>query len=158
MRAEWGGQMSNTNEYLDDDDDEQDKPAKLRDHEKAQARRIKELEANELKAVEAIRKLAFLEAGVDINSPTAKWFVKGYDGEITADAIRAAGQEAHLIAAPPKDPAAEDERAAAMRVAEAGRVGEGAPAPADLVTRVANVKSLADVNALIAEGIAKETS
>jgi NADH dehydrogenase/NADH:ubiquinone oxidoreductase subunit G len=143
--------MSNTNEYLDDDDnDEQVKPTKLRDHEKAQAKRIKELEENEAKAAEAIRKLAFIEAGVQINDPAAKYFVKGYDGELSADAIRVAAIEAKLIADPSNDPTVEAERAAALRVAEAGRVNEGAVVPADLASRVAGAKTPGELEQIVA--------
>lgn len=142
--------MSNPNEYLEDDDNEESKPVKLRDHEKAQAKRIKELEANEAKAAEAIKKLAFLEAGVDINSPAAKWFVKGYDGEFTSDAIKVAAVEAKLIADPSNDPAVEAERAAAVRVAEAGRVNEGAVIPADFASRVAAAKTPAELEQIMA--------
>ena len=59
--------------------------------------RNKELEAKLLEATDAQRKLAFVEAGVDLNAPISRYFVKAYDGEMTADAIRQAAQEVNLI-------------------------------------------------------------
>ena len=43
------------------------------------------------------RKMAFAEAGIDVNAPVAKYFMKGYDGEVSAEAIRAAAEEANLL-------------------------------------------------------------
>lgn len=37
----------------------------------------------------AQRELAFYKAGVDLDHPVANYFVKAYDGEISADAVRA---------------------------------------------------------------------
>lgn len=43
------------------------------------------------------RELAFVKAGIDPASPQAKYFVKGYDGDLTPDAIRQAAEEAQLL-------------------------------------------------------------
>lgn len=59
--------------------------------------RNKALEAQAKEAEGAKRELAFVKAGVDPDAAGAKWFVKGYDGEFTAEAIRAAAEEANLI-------------------------------------------------------------
>ena len=52
-----------------------------------------EQELNELK-----RELAFAKAGLAMDDPKLKYFVKGYDGEMTAEAIREAALEAGFIA------------------------------------------------------------
>ena len=56
--------------------------------------RNKALEAQAKEAEAAKRELAFVKAGVDPESAAAKYFVKGYDGELSAEAIRAAAAEA----------------------------------------------------------------
>ena len=51
------------------------------------------------KELEMLRKeLAFYKAGISIDDPKMRYFVKGYDGEMTAEAIRAAALEAGFIA------------------------------------------------------------
>jgi len=45
----------------------------------------------------AERQLAFAQAGVSLDDPKTKWFVKGYDGEVTVEDIRAAAAEAGFI-------------------------------------------------------------
>lgn len=56
-------------------------------------------EAEEVKAelAKAKRDLALAQAGIDVNSPTGKLFVKGYDGEPTVEAIKAAASEYGLL-------------------------------------------------------------
>jgi hypothetical protein len=39
----------------------------------------------------------FLKAGIDPTEPKFKYFVKGYDGELSPEAIRSAAEEAQLI-------------------------------------------------------------
>lgn len=51
------------------------------------------------------RENAFLRAGIDPEDGRLRYFFKGYEGELTADAIRAAATEAGFIAPPPVDPA-----------------------------------------------------
>jgi hypothetical protein len=41
--------------------------------------------------------MAFVKAGIDPASPQAKYFVKGYDGDLDPEAIRQAAEEAQLI-------------------------------------------------------------
>lgn len=56
-------------------------------------------EADEAKAelAKVKRDLALAQAGIDVNSPTGKLFVKGYDGEPTVEAIKAAASEYGLL-------------------------------------------------------------
>ena len=93
------------NDLNDPNGNEPDETQRQRDPVRAQIRRlekrVKELEPFEGRAGKAERQLEMVKAGIDLNDPKAKYFVSGYDGEITADAIKAAATEAGLIAAPP---------------------------------------------------------
>ena len=115
--------------------------------------RNKALEAQAKEAEAAKRELAFVKAGVDPDAAGAKWFVKGYDGEITAEAIRAAAEEANLIPSQKKEVAAEQQ--AWNRVAQASRAGETSDAPVDFVQRFNNAKSADEVMALLAQARAE---
>ena len=44
------------------------------------------------------RELAFAKAGLPMDDPKLKYFVKGYDGEMTAEAIREAALDAGFLA------------------------------------------------------------
>lgn len=46
------------------------------------------------------RENAFLKAGIDPESPRAKYFVKGYDGELSAEAIKSEAQAAGIFEIP----------------------------------------------------------
>ena len=43
------------------------------------------------------RELAFFKAGIDTDDPKMKYFAKGYDGEMTASAVRQAAVDAGFI-------------------------------------------------------------
>jgi len=115
--------------------------------------RNKALEAQAKEAEAAKRELAFVKAGVDPDSAAAKWFVKGYDGEITAEAIRAAAEEASLIPSQKKEVVAEEQ--AWNRVAQASRAGETSDAPVDYSQRINAAKSSDEVMALLAQARAE---
>jgi hypothetical protein len=114
---------------------------------------VKAFEAKAKEAEAATRELAFVKAGVDPDSAAAKYFVKGYDGELTAEAIRAAAEEASLIPSQKKEVAAEQQ--AWNRVAQASRAGETSDAPVDYVQRFNNAKSAEEVMALMAQARAE---
>lgn len=103
------------------DDETPDEPAV--DKSKLSAEENVALRQAETRAKKAEKALAFLMAGIDPDSPKAKWFVKGYDGKVEPDAIKAAALEAGIIApeAPPEpDPDTAEGIAAAARIAQAG--------------------------------------
>lgn len=62
------------------------------------------------------RELAFAKAGLPMDDPKLKYFVKGYDGELSADAIREAAMEAGFLASQPQ--AGEDPNLAAAGAAQ----------------------------------------
>ena len=115
--------------------------------------RNKALEAQAKEAEAAKRELAFVKAGVDPDSAAAKYFVKGYDGELTSEAIRAAAEEASLIPSQKKEVAAEQQ--AWNRVAQASRAGEASDVPVDYSQRINNAKSADEVMALLAQARAE---
>lgn len=114
---------------------------------------VKAFEAKAKEAEAATRELAFVKAGVNPDSAAAKYFVKGYDGELTPEAIRAAAEEASLIPSQKKEVAAEQQ--AWNRVAQASRAGETSDAPVDFVQRFNNAKSADEVMALLAQARAE---
>lgn len=100
-----------------------------------------EQELNELK-----RELAFAKAGLPMDDPKLKYFVKGYDGEMSADAIRQAALEAGFLASQSQsdDPNVAAAAAAQQRVisASAGAAYEG----------VSEEAALAQLEAAMEEG------
>jgi hypothetical protein len=114
--------------------------------------RMKQLEAENAalkaradEAASAARELAFVKAGVDPNLPVAKYFVKAYDGELTADAIRAAAIEAAII----HDTKAAEKDAwdRTSKVAS----GNNSEPPVDLMTRIGKATSQAEIEMLLSE-------
>lgn len=94
---------------------------------KAMRDRIKELEADSARANELERKLAFAQAGVNLETKAGQYFYKGYDGELSTDAIREELGALGLSDAPPpkqqEDEIPADERASTD---ERGRLATGA--------------------------------
>jgi len=72
------------------------------DHEEESAsdlRKAARRGAKAAKELEMLRKeLAFYKAGISMDDPKMRYFVKGYEGEMTAEAIREAALEAGFIA------------------------------------------------------------
>lgn len=119
----------------------------LRDRMKALERENAELKARADEASAAARKLAFVEAGVDLTSPAAKYFLKGYDGELSADAIREAAIEAQLI----RDTRAEQVQAESKAWTKSTQLaaGAGSEPEMDWVTRINQAKSAQEVEMLL---------
>lgn len=119
--------------------------------------RMKELEkeAAELRkqiadAEAAKRELAFVKAGIDPNSPMSKYFMKGYDGELSPDAIRQAAVEAQLIS-PPEATPTQVEAAGWQKIAKIAAGSQTAQPPVDWNQRLLNAESPREVEAILAE-------
>lgn len=100
--------------------EEQDSLKNLR----SAANRAKKLEAelNQMK-----RQMAFYQAGISQDDPRMQYFVKGYDGELSADAIRSAATEAGFIQLEQPQVAQENPVASAeqrVMAASAGAIAE----------------------------------
>ena len=143
--------MSDANYEFEDDVKDQVERNPVRAQLRNLEARNKELEAKLSEATEAQRKLAFVEAGVDITSPASRYFVKGYDGEMTADAIRQAAQETNLIGAMQTKPEVQAEQQAWNRVSKAKSLGENSEPESDWNTKIRNAKSQDEVMQLLAQ-------
>ena len=83
-----------TDDDFDSDDDATGDSGDIKSLRRAANSKKKlEQELNELK-----RELAFAKAGLALEDPKMKYFVKGYEGEMTAEAIREAALEAGFLA------------------------------------------------------------
>jgi hypothetical protein len=142
--------MSNVNEFEDETVEEMPK-----DPVRARMRQLeKELKANQqaLAEAEAIkREFAFVKAGVPMDSPMAKYFVKGYDGEFTPEAIRAAAEEANLIAKQAQDSQAKAEADAWSRITKAQRAGETSEPMVDWNTKLNQARNQDEVMQILAQ-------
>jgi len=137
-----------------DRDDEQEGRNPLRDRMKQLEAENAELKARADEASAAARELAFVKAGVDPSLPITKYFMKGYDGELTAEAIREAAVEAQLI----RDAQAEQVQAEAQtwnRSTQMAADSSNEP-PVDWGQRISNAKNAAEVEALLAEAKAAQ--
>jgi ribosomal protein L12E/L44/L45/RPP1/RPP2 len=66
------------------------------------------------------RQLAFIKAGIDPDDPKMRYFVKGYEGELSAEAVRQAALEAGFLASQSsEDPQKQAVASAEQRVASA---------------------------------------
>lgn len=140
------------NDYSDDDQTEsQSNPVRQR-----MKQLEKELrEANKLIAAsaEANKKLAFVEAGIPLNSPMAKYFIKGYDGDLTPEAIREAAMEAQLIT--PEPQINEDDRKAWRETNRIATGAEVSPEPRGWADRIREAESESELMAIFAEAQAQ---
>jgi hypothetical protein len=89
-----------------------------------QAKRAADLDA-ELATLR--RERAFMSAGVPVDDPAARYFVKGYDGELDPDAIKAAAVESKMPWAKGEEIGPEEQAAhEAAQAAAAGGTPPGA--------------------------------
>lgn len=100
----------------------------------------------------AERNLAFARAGVPLDNPAAQWFVKGYDGELTPEAIKAAAEPLNFGTPAPQQPQGipADEQAAHNRMAQAQQ-GQGVPGARDYDAEMAAAQTPADMDRIFAE-------
>ena len=138
-------------------EDESNEPSRdsrqfVRDLEKqAKAGKQAKREAEEAmrEASNAKRELALMKAGIDLESPTGKLFVKAYDGEISVDAIKAAASEYGLV---PTSQVAEvqNDLAALDRVSQAS-TGSTGSVPPSAIDAIRGASSPEDVMRILAE-------
>jgi hypothetical protein len=112
-----------------------------------------ELKAQADAASTAARELAFVKAGIDPELPISKYFVKAYDGELNADAIREAGIEAGLL----KDAQADSIKQEAGTWNRSNEIAAGSETEPqmDYVTRISQARSQEEVNKLLSEAQAQ---
>lgn len=115
----------------DDYDNETDEvddeaPSGLRRQVSEAQAKVKKLEAENASYK---RETAFREAGINPKDPKARYFVKGYEGELSAEAIKAEAEEAGIIGSEPSD--IPDSETKAQETAQEITAGADAPAYAD---------------------------
>lgn len=142
------------NEYDEYEDDDQQEPR--RDPVRA-ALKQKEKEAAELRKQVAElsnlkRELAFTKAGINPDDPKAKWFVKGYDGDLDPEAIKAAAAEAQLIT--PTQTAPED-KAGWQTTNKVAAGAEPSPEGPSWIKRISDAQSEDELMAIFAEAQAQ---
>ena len=141
--------------YTDDDfdSDEMDSSGDAGDikslRRAASSKKKLEQELNEVK-----RELAFAKAGLSMDDPKLKYFVRGYDGEMTAEAIRQAALEAGFLASQGQEDNSHLESAgaaqarvmqAASGVAYEGMTEEAALAQLESAMQEGGIEALLDV-------------
>lgn len=147
--------MSNLEDDFNEDD--YDQPASDQNPVRARMKQL-EKEAKELRKQVAEfavtqRELAFAKAGIDPASPQAKYFVKGYDGDLTPEAIRAAAEEAQLIT--PQPVQADPDKAAWQ---QSNRIAAGAETASEgpsWVKRIRDASSAEEISNIFAEAQAQ---
>lgn len=120
--------MSDYDDDLPDDEAEQQNgPRQLRDA----LKRAQEQHAEMLaKAEAAERRAVFAEAGLTDLTPAQRTLLnKGYEGDMTPEAIRTFAQEAGFLAPPPPTDEVDDSAQTQRRIASAA--GTAAPVPND---------------------------
>lgn len=97
-------------------------------------RQRRKLEASEKEAAELRAKIAdmerremFRDAGIDPSDPQQRYFVRGYDGEMTIEAIKQAGVEAGYIKTTQIPPEEQQGHLAAQAAAAGAQVPGAAP-------------------------------
>lgn len=132
----------------DQDDQQQQQPVTLnRGQIRQLEKRAKGHDAAVAEAASLKRELAFARAGLP-DDPKTTYFIKGYEGELTAEAIRTAAQEAGFLEAPKAPEPAATERAAHERLADATAGATNAP-PQNFAADIAQAKTPAEVMAIV---------
>jgi hypothetical protein len=99
------------------------------------------------------KELSFVKAGVDVSDPKFKYFIKGYDGELTPEAIREAAEEAQLIAPTPQ--VADTDKQAWRETNRIAAGSEVSPAPPGWIDRINAANSEQELMGIFAEAQAQ---
>lgn len=143
--------MSDANHEFEEDAVDQQPKDPVRAHLRKLEAENKALKEAVAAKAEAERKLAFVEAGIDLSAPGAKYFVKGYDGELSPEAIRQAAEEASLI----RKQDTSGEQQAWNRVAQAARAGDTSEPVVDYSTKIKQARSADEVMQILAQARAE---
>lgn len=99
VRLGKGSAMST--QYEDDFDSEEVDEIQSEDSPRGLRRAANKSKKLESELAQTKRELAFMKAGIDPEDSRMKYFVKGYDGEMTGTAVRQAALDAGFLALPP---------------------------------------------------------
>lgn len=147
--------MSEFDDYTEDYDDQPETSTQnpVRARMKQLEKQLKDAERRLAESADLQKKVAFMEAGIPFDSPMAKYFVKGYDGELTVEAIRLAAEEAQLIA--PAQQVIEADKNGWRETNRIAAGGQVAPEPAGWAKRISDANSEAEIIAIFAEAQAQ---
>ena len=147
--------MSNfDDDYSEDEFTEQEtRTNPVRARMKQLEKELQEANKRLAETAETSKKLAFIEAGVPLDSPMAKYFIKGYDGELTPEAIREAAQEAQLIA--PQQQVADTDKQAWRETNRIAAGAESNPGPKGWIDRINEANSEQEMMSIFAEAQAQ---
>lgn len=148
--------MSNFDDYSEEDFTEQESNTggnPVRARMKQLEKDLREAKQQLAQSAETTKKLAFVEAGIPLDSPMSKYFIKGYDGELTPEAIREAAQEAQLIA--PIQQVADTDKQAWRETNKIAAGSEVSPAPPGWIQRIEAANSEAEMMSIFAEAQAQ---
>jgi hypothetical protein len=148
--------MSNFDDYSEEDFTEQESSNggnPVRARMKQLEKDLREAQKQLASSAEASKKLAFVEAGIPLDSPMSKYFIKGYDGELTPEAIREAAQEAQLIA--PVQQVADTDKQAWRETNKIAAGSEVSPAPPGWIQRIEAANSEQEIMSIFAEAQAQ---
>jgi hypothetical protein len=137
--------------YEEDDQPNESNPVRARM--KQLEKETRDLRKQVAEAQAAQKELAFVKAGLDLNSPMAKYFVKGYDGELSPEAIRLAAEEAQLIT--PQPTVTDSDKAGWQESNRIAAGSETAPPPPSWAKRIADANSESELMAVFAEAQAQ---
>lgn len=143
--------MSDVIDEFDDETSDQPHKDPVRAHLKKMEQENKLLRQQAAEFESLKRKMAFAEAGIDVNAPVAKYFIKGYEGEITPEAIRAAAEEAQILTPAQKEVADDSEKRAWERLQRAGNASESANQDLDFMTEMSRTRNQDEVMQLLAK-------
>ena len=139
-------------EYADFTDEDEQVPAAgnpMRAAMRAMESEIKSLRQQAIESESTKRELAFVKAGIDPSDAAAKYFVKGYDGELTQDAIKQAAIEARLLSHTISDEEVSEQKAWKQTNQVAAGAGSSSELPS-LESRLNAAKSSAEVMEILA--------
>jgi hypothetical protein len=148
--------MSNFDDYSEEDFTEQESSNggnPVRQRMKQLEKDLREAQKQLAASAEVQKKLAFVEAGIPLDSPMSKYFIKGYDGELTPEAIREAAQEAQLIA--PVQQVADTDKQAWRETNKIAAGSEVSPAPPGWIQRIEAANSEQEIMSIFAEAQAQ---
>jgi len=147
--------MSNIEDnFYDEDEDQMQESNPVRARMKQLEKENREIRKALAEAENSKRELNFVKAGVDPSNPKFKYFVKGYDGDMSPEAIQSALEEAQLIA--PQKPVVDDSEKKGWQQTNRNAAGaESAPPGPSWVKRIQDAQSEQEVYQIFAEAEAQ---
>jgi hypothetical protein len=141
--------MSNVQEF-DDEQSEQTGKNPVRARMKQLETEVETLREKAAEAEKLQKELAFSKAGIPMDAPMSKYFIKGYEGEFTPEAIRKAAEEANLIQGSQPE-TSQQEQQAWNRMKTASTAGQTSEPAVDWVSRINNAKDSNEIMQLLAQ-------